>query len=273
MSIRPLLIAASCLAGMASHAAAPGTPSPEVRKIVAEISAARIESSIRKLTSFGTRNSLSGTTSDTRGIGAARNWIKSELERCSKETGGRLEVAFDTHRIESGPRIPKPTDIVNVVATLPGTQAESRERLYVVSGHYDSMPSTPTDPDSDAPGANDDASGTAAVMEMACVMAKYRFDATLVFMAVAGEEQGLLGSKGWADNAKARGLDIAGMFTNDIIGNTKGADGTVVRDRMRLFALELRHLFEQGLIQVLQASATGLAPSSDVAVHLAVLPR
>jgi hypothetical protein len=133
-------------------------------------------------------------------------------------------------------RIPQPTAIVNVVATLPGVQAESRDRLYVVSGHYDSMPSSPIDGESPAPGANDDASGTAAVIELACVMSKYQFDATLVFMAVAGEEQGLIGATFWAKAAKAKGLNVAGMITNDIIGNTKGADGTQIRDRVRLFA-------------------------------------
>jgi Peptidase family M28 len=234
--LQRILPAAAACAALASVAAPPGTPSPEIAKMVEEISAKRMEATIRKLVSFGTRSSLSDATSETRGVGAARNWIKAELERCARDSGGRLEVAFDSHHIESAPRVAKPTDIVNVVATLPGTQAESKDRIYVVSGHYDSMPSTPIDPTTDAPGANDDASGTAAVMEIACILSKHRFDATLVFMAVAGEEQGLLGSKGWAEAAKAKGLDVAGMFTNDIIGNTKGGDGTVVRDRMRLFA-------------------------------------
>ena len=133
-------------------------------------------------------------------------------------------------------RIPQPTNLVNVVATLPGMQAASVDRLYVVSGHYDSMPSSPVDGETAAPGANDDASGTAAVMELACVMSQYQFDATLVFMAVAGEEQGLIGATFWAKAAKAKGLNIAGMITNDIIGNTKAADGTVIKNRVRLFA-------------------------------------
>ena len=216
--------------------AAPGDPNPRIAAIVAEISPVRIEARIRKLASFGTRNSLSDPTSETRGIGAARRWIKAELDACARDSGGRLKVAFDEHMVNSGPRIPKPTNIVNVVATLPGEQAESRERIYVVSGHYDSMPSSPVDPEKDAPGSTDDASGTAVSMELACVMSKHRFDATLVFMTVAGEEQGLLGATGWAKNAKEKGLDIAGMFTNDIVGNTRGADGTVIRGRVRLFA-------------------------------------
>ena len=215
---------------------APPKKSAYIEKIVKEISAKRIETTIRKLVSFETRNSLSDTVSDTRGIGAARRWIKSELESCNAANGGRMTVEFDEHLAPVSARIAQPTPIVNVVATLPGEQAESRDRIYIVSGHYDSMRSTPIDPDGLAPGANDDASGTAAVIEMACVMSKYKFNATLIFMTVAGEEQGLLGSTFFAKSAKARGLNIAGMITNDIIGNTRGSDGKIVRDRVRLFA-------------------------------------
>jgi hypothetical protein len=234
----PVAVAVSLLSSSLAATAADVTPKPSavISKITQEISSARIEATIRKLASFGTRNSFSDATNETRGVGAARRWIKSELEQCSRDSGGRLIVEFDEHLIENGPRIPKPTVIVNVVATLPGMQAESRDRIYVVSGHYDSMPSSPVDPETGAPGANDDASGTAASMELACVMSKYTFDATLVFMAVAGEEQGLLGSTGWAKAAKAKGWNIAGMMTNDIIGSSKDAAGKVERGRVRLFA-------------------------------------
>jgi hypothetical protein len=214
----------------------PGDANPRIAEIVSKVSASRIEATIRKLASFGTRNSLSETVSETRGVGAARRWIKSELDRCAKDSGGRLQVAFDDHLVTTGARVPTPTHFVNVVATLPGDQAESRERIYVVSGHYDSMPTSPIDPNQDAPGANDDASGSAVSMELACVMSKYHFDATLVFMTVAGEEQGLLGSEGWAKDAKAKGLNIAGMLDNDIVGNTQGLDGRVERGRVRMFA-------------------------------------
>src|SRR5262245_3448442 len=233
---RRIVAAAALAAAPSVLAAPPGSPNPLIQKMTAQVSAERIEARIRKLVSFGTRNSLSDPDSETRGIGAARRWIKAELEKCSADSGGRLQVAFDEHLVESGPRIPQPTKIVNVVATLPGTQAESRARHYVVSGHYDSMPSSPIDPEKDAPGANDDASGTAVPMELACVMSRYEFDATLVFMAVAGEEQGLLGSYGWAKAARAKGLDVAGMITNDIVGNTRSVDGRVERGRVRLFA-------------------------------------
>ena len=234
--MRPIILCLFYLGFCTSVTAAPVRKNPDIEKIVKEISATRIEATIRKLVSFETRNSLSDTVSDSKGIGAARRWIKNELERCNADRGGRMQVEFDEYIAPIGPRVPQPTPIINVVATLPGEQAESRDRLYVVSGHYDSMRGTPTDPDGFAPGANDDASGTAAVIEMACVMSKYKFNATLVFMTVAGEEQGLLGSTFYARAAKAKGLNIAGMITNDIIGNSRGSDGKVSKSRVRLFA-------------------------------------
>ena len=234
--MRPVILCVLMLGCCASLQAAPPPNNPDIEKIVREISAKRIEATIRKLVSFETRNSLSDTTSDSKGIGAARRWIKNEMERCSTDNGGRMKVEFDEHLAPVSARIPQPTAIVNVVAMLPGEQPESRDRIYVVSGHYDSMRGTPTDADGFAPGANDDGSGTAAVMEMACVMSKYKFNATLVFMTVAGEEQGLLGATFFARAAKAKGMNIAGMITNDIVGNSKGADGKVDRHRVRLFA-------------------------------------
>jgi Zn-dependent M28 family amino/carboxypeptidase len=145
-------------------------------------------------------------------------------------------VAFDSHVAPVSKRISRPTEIVNVVATLPGSQPQSAERIYVVSGHYDSRATDVMDATGNAPGANDDASGTAAVIEMACVMARYQFDATLVFMTVAAEEQGLLGSGHWAQQAKLKKLNIAGMLNNDIIGSSRADDGTVDGGQVRLFA-------------------------------------
>ena len=229
-----LSLAAAC--ALPALAATPGARNPEIAAIARDISPARIEATIRHLVAFGTRNSLSSVDDEKRGIGAARRWIKSRLEECSREAGGRMKVEFDDHLVQGGSRVPRPTRFVNVVATLPGAQPESAQRHYVISGHYDSMPSSPVDGDSDAPGANDDASGTAVAMELACVMAKHKFDATLVFMAVAGEEQGLYGSTGFAKAARERGLDIEGMITNDIVGNTRSAEGAVDRSRLRLFA-------------------------------------
>jgi hypothetical protein len=209
---------------------------PHIEQLVRDVSARNIEASVRKLSGFGTRHTLSDTTSDERGIGAARRWIKAELDKISQDSGGRLRVELDEVVAQPGPRVSRATPVVNVVATLPGTQPESRDRLYVVSGHYDSRASDVLDAASAAPGADDDASGTAAVLEVARVMARYTFDATVVFLAVAGEEQGLLGSTHWAGAAVAKKLSIAGMITNDIIGNTKDENEKVDRGQVRLFA-------------------------------------
>ena len=236
-----LRIAAGLLAGLfaATSHAAPNTPDvtrhqAQIDKIVAEISPKRIDAYIRKLVSFETRHTMSDTTSETTGIGAARRWIRAELERCG--AGTSLQVGFDSHVAPVSARISRPTEIVNVVATLPGTQEASKDRLYVVTGHYDSRNTDVMDASGKAPGANDDASGTAAVMEMACVMARYKFDATLVFMAVAAEEQGLLGAGHWAKQAREKNLNVAGMFTNDIIGSSRADDGRVDNKQVRLFA-------------------------------------
>jgi hypothetical protein len=232
------LAGAGALATGSAIAAAPDTTrhQPDIDRIVGEISPQRIEATIRKLVSFQTRHTMSETASDTVGIGAARRWIKSEFERCNAQNGGRLQVAFDSHIAPVSKRISRPTEIVNVVATLPGTQDASKERIYVVSGHYDSRNTDVMDAKGYAPGANDDASGTAAVMEMACVMSRYKFDATLVFMTVAAEEQGLLGAEHWAEQAKQKQLNIAGMFTNDIIGSSRDEHGKVDDKQVRLFA-------------------------------------
>lgn len=247
-------ILATAAAGPCAHAAAPAAPATaaaagagpdttrhqaQVDQLVKQISPKRIEAYIRKLVSFQTRHTMSDTTSDTTGIGAARRWIKSELERCGAGANGRLQVSFDSHIAPVSARISKPTEIVNVVATLPGTQEASKDRLYVVSGHYDSRNTDIMDATGAAPGANDDASGTAAVMEMACVMAREKFDATLVFMTVAAEEQGLLGAAHWAELAKQQNLNVAGMFTNDIIGSSRADDGRVDNTQVRLFAESL----------------------------------
>lgn len=231
------LLAALTTAASAQETKTPPPRDPQIDKIVAEISPANIEAIDRKLASFKTRHTLSTTTSPDTGIGAARNWIKGEFDRYSRESGGRLVVEFDAfHTPPTPPRLPQGADLVNVVATLPGTQTGAKERVYVISGHYDSRSLGIMDTDTEAPGANDDGSGTAAVMELARVMSKYQFDATLVFMTVAAEEQGLQGATHWANEAKAKGVKVAAMFTNDIVGNTLHEDGTRDRSHVRLFA-------------------------------------
>jgi hypothetical protein len=225
-------VLALCWAGAAPAAG----PDPVVQQIVADVSAARIEARIRTLVGFETRHTESETASDTRGIGAARRWIERELRACSEATGGRLQVSTQAWEEPAGRRLSKPTQLVNVLATLPGTSAASGGRMLVVSGHYDSRNSDVNDAVGAAPGANDDASGTAVAMELACVMARHRFDATLVFMAVPGEEQGLLGAAYFARQARAQNLDIEAMVTNDIVGSATGDFGQRDAKRLRLFA-------------------------------------
>jgi Zn-dependent M28 family amino/carboxypeptidase len=208
----------------------------QIARIVREIDAKNIERSIRKLVSFGTRNTLSAQDDPNRGIGAARDWLFSEFSKAAESSDGRMTVQKQTFEQAKAQRVPQPTMLTNVVATLKGSQPDSAQRIYVVSGHYDSMCGSPTDAKCDAPGANDDASGTAAVLEMARVMAKYRFDATIVFMAVPGEEQGLLGSTYFADQAKKNSVDIEGMFTNDIIGSSLGGNGVHDPRTVRVFS-------------------------------------
>jgi len=209
---------------------------PQIARIVSEIDARNIERTIRKLVSFGTRNTLSEQNDPNRGIGAARDWLYGEFEKIATASGGRLTVEKQAFEQPKAARVPQPTMLTNIIATLKGTQAESVNRVYVVSGHYDSMCTSPTDAKCDAPGANDDASGTAAVLEMARVMSKYKFDATIILMTVPGEEQALLGSTHFADEAKKNSMDIEAMFTNDIIGSSIGGNAKRDAHTVRVFS-------------------------------------
>jgi hypothetical protein len=208
---------------------------PAIHRIVGEISEANIRKSVDMLVSFGT-HTLSDVTSATRGIGP-RAWIRAEMDRYAADSGGKLKVEVQSYIASAdGKRINRDVEIVNLVATLPGTDPVGRQRVYVVSGHYDTICSDVMDSASDAPGANDDASGVAAVLEMARVMSKYEFDATIVFAAVAGEEQGLFGSKFMAQQYRAQNINVAGMFTNDIIGSPVGGNGVIDRSHIRVFS-------------------------------------
>lgn len=209
---------------------------PQIVPIVRSIDARNIETTIRKLVSFGTRNTLSDQTDPKRGIGAARDWLFLEFQKIAATSSGRMRVEKQTFEQAKGDRIPTSTMITNVVATLKGTRPESVARTYVVSGHYDSMCESAVDAKCDAPGANDDASGTAVVLEMARAMAPHQFEATIVFMAVAGEEQGLYGATYFAEQAKQQNVDIEAMFTNDIVGNSLGGNGVRDRNTVRVFS-------------------------------------
>jgi Zn-dependent M28 family amino/carboxypeptidase len=201
---------------------------PRIAAALQQVSAARIQANIEKLVSFGTRSTLSAqdpaSLAAGRGIGAAREWIRAELERYSKDCGGCLEVKTDSFTEEPADRIPKPTEITNVYAVLKGTDAENAKRIVLVTGHYDSRNSDTLDATTDAPGANDDGSGTAVSLESARVLSQLKFPATIIFLTVAGEEQGLNGSRHFAKMAKEQGWQIEAVLNNDIIGGDKSED-------------------------------------------------
>ena len=215
----------------------PQRASGELRRIIAAFDPDRVEANIRKLVSFGTRHTLSVQDDPNRGIGAARDWIAAEMTKYAAESGGRMAVTVPSYIQQPGPddpRIDVPTKISNVVATLKGSVDPNR--TYVITGHYDSRVTDVMNRTADAPGANDDASGTAVIMELARVMATHQPDCTLIFAAVAGEEQGLYGSTFLAQQLKDAGADVQGMFTNDIVGSSRGDDGTRDPFSLRLFA-------------------------------------
>lgn len=197
---------------------------PQITGMLNQVSAGNLESLVRKMVSFHTRHTLSDTLSKTKGVGAARNWIKSEFEKYAAESGGRLQVSFDTFtQPADGRRIKEPVVLKNVMAVLPGTDPNDK-RMLMVSGHYDSRVTDVMNVTDFAPGANDDASGVAAVMEMARIMSKYKFSSTLVFVAFVGEEQGLYGAANLAKRAKAEGWNVHLLLNNDIIGNSYGME-------------------------------------------------
>lgn len=222
----------------AAQTAPPPTPwtasdQPLLHALAADVSPDRQHATIARLVSFGTRHTLSDTTSNTRGIGAARRWIASEFGAISKDCGGCLKVETPSE-VFTNKRIPKPTEVMDVLAILPGTT--DPERVIVISGHYDSRVTDVMNATADAPGANDDGSGTAAVIEAARVLSKHRYPATLVFAALAGEEQGLNGGHVLADYATAHNWRVEADLNNDIVGNTEGLGGVRDNTHVRVFS-------------------------------------
>jgi len=209
-------------------------PDAELVALLSQISPARIEATVRRLVAFGTRHTLSSQTDPQRGIGAARDWLFEQYQAVAATSGGRMTAELQSYVQQPVPRIPTATVITNVVATLRGSSDPNR--TYVVSGHYDSRVTDALNFTDDAPGADDDASGVAVALELARVMATRRPEATIVFAAVAGEEQGLFGSTHLAQVLKDQGADVQGMFTNDIVGSSTADDGTRDRRTVRLFA-------------------------------------
>jgi len=204
--------------------------------IINAVSAERIESDVTTLVNFGTRHTLSDTVSQTRGIGAARRWIKSEFEKISGDCNDCLEVFYQKNLIPKGDnaRIVKDVEVVNVVAIQRGTKFPNR--FIIMSGDIDSRVSDPTNYTSDSPGANDNASGMAGTIEASRVLSKYQFESSIIYVGLSGEEQGLYGGKGLAEYAKEKGWDIVGILNNDMIGNITGVDGVVSNRDFRIFS-------------------------------------
>ncbi len=210
---------------------------PEIAKMVAEVSADSLENYINTMVAFGTRNTMSTQTDPKRGIGAARNWVLKKFNEFAKNSGGRLTVMIDTITLlPDGKRIDKPTLLGNVMATLKGTDPTD-DRIFIISGHLDNMRTNVMDGTGDAPGANDDASGTAAVIECARIMSSHSFPATIIFVAVSGEEQGLLGANFLANKAKAQNWNIEAMLNNDIVGSNNSNETNIINNtKLRVFS-------------------------------------
>jgi len=234
---------------------------PEIAQMVSEVSADSLKSYINTLVAFGTRSTLSTQTDKTKGIGAARNWVLKKFNEFSKKSNGRITAIIDTVTLPAdGKRIDKPVLLGNVMATLKGSDPNDN-RIFIISGHLDSRRTDVMDRTGDAPGANDDGSGTAAVIECARIMSQRSFPATVIFVAVSGEEQGLFGSTFMADKAKKENWNIEGVFNNDIIGSNN-SNGTNIIDNTKV------RVFSQGIPadatekEIARISALGLENDS-----------
>ncbi|RNL86313.1 M28 family peptidase [Sinomicrobium pectinilyticum] len=209
---------------------------PRIYDIIDAVSAKRIEKDIRTLAGFGTRNTFSDTISETRGIGAARRWIKAEFDKISEDCNDCLEVFYQKDLVtpKDGSRVPHDAWVVNVVAIQKGTKYP--DRYIIMSGDIDSRASDAMDYKTDAPGANDNASGMAGTIEAARVLSGYKFESSVVYVGLSGEEQGLFGGKGLAEYAKKNNWEIIGVFNNDMIGNIEGVDGVIDNRTFRIFS-------------------------------------
>jgi hypothetical protein len=227
-------------------------PSDDLRTLLSQVDPARIQATVLRLTQFGTRHTASSQTDPVRGIGAATAWVVAQMQAIAATSSGRMTVQQQTFVQPATPTIPVPTTITNVIATLQGTA--SPQRYYVITGHLDSRVTDVLDFNSDAPGADDDASGVAVVLELARLFATRQFPGTLVFATVAGEEQGLYGSTFMASQMAAAGNDVQGMFSNDIVGASQAFDGTRPHPlTVRLFVEGIPTAATPGQISLMQA--------------------
>lgn len=242
--------------------------SREIRHSLAgDVSAARIEKDIRKLVGFGTRHTLSETESPTRGIGAARRWVEQEFKNISRDCGGCLEVFTVGDVISGEERIPEPTEVVNVLAIQRGTLDPNR--MVMMAGDIDSRVSDPLDSTSDSPGANDNASGLAGTIEAARVLSKHRFAGSIVYAALSGEEQGLIGGKILAERALADGWKIKAVLNNDMIGNITGIDGVTDNSTARVFSEGTRYVETEEEATIRRGSGGEVdSPSRNIARYV-----
>jgi hypothetical protein len=275
-----LLASFTVLLVMAQVGAAQAAPrmavDPEIAGALRQVSAQRMQANVEKLVSFGTRLTLSAHDSQSiakgRGIGAAREWIKSEFEQYSKDCGGCLEVKTDSFTEGPVERIPKATEITNVYAVLKGTNPESAKRIVLVTGHYDSRNSDTLDVNGNAPGANDDASGTAVSLECARVLSKLKFPATIIFLTVAGEEQGLNGSRHFAKMAKERGWNLEAVLNNDIVGGDRSPEQD--HSLVRVFSEGIPSVAnEQEVRRIRSLGGESDSPSRELARYIAEVDR
>lgn len=236
-------------------------PAEPIPGILERVDPARPMADVERLVEFHTRHTLSETESETHGIGAARRWLRSELTAISEQTGGRLEVREQRFTAEV---LGQEAELVNVFGFLPGTDVGPLGRTYVVSGHYDSRVRNGADATSFAPGANDDASGTAVVLELARIMSQDVYRANLVFLLVPGEEQGLYGAKQFANEAAEKGWNIDGMYTNDIVGGVEGGNGVRDTTTIRCYSeADGLHSESRELARALVASAERYVPAAN----------
>jgi Zn-dependent M28 family amino/carboxypeptidase len=254
----------------AAAAAAPPQDLALLHQIAGEVSADELHATIEKLVGFGTRHTLSDTQSKTRGIGAARRWVQSRFETFSKDCGGCLQIETPSQTVADGKRIPQPTEIVDVVAIQRGTS--DPDRVLIITGHLDSRVTDVMNAKSDAPGANDDGSGSAAVIEAARVLSRHTFAATIVYGVLQGEEQGLFGGKLLAAYAGEHGWKVEADLNNDIVGNTHGQDGVVDNTIVRVFSEGTKsgETLEQAKYRRYHGGEVD-SPSRNVARHLAEL--
>ncbi len=230
----PALVAgAATLLGPARAAPPADAPAQPLRTLAAAVQPAELRASVEALVGFGTRHTMSDTRSDTRGIGAARRWVQRRFEALSVQCGQCLEVLTPAQTF-TGPRLPRPTEVMDIVAVQRGST--DPDRVVLITGHLDSRVSDIMNADSDAPGANDDASGVAAVLEAARVLSRQRFRATIVYAALSGEEQGLYGGQVLAAFARQQGWRVEADLNNDIIGNSRGQDGVHDNTTVRVFS-------------------------------------